>query len=100
MIELAEMTTFRGTIIWRQEAPSEGASVVMRGWRRVIGTMLIILLPAFVLVCGGLLLVLLESIYADVHWTSKYPVYVVISSAIVFLCACVTGGVWLRKSNG
>jgi multisubunit Na+/H+ antiporter MnhG subunit len=71
----------------------------MRGWRRVIGTMLI-LLPAFVLVCGGLLLVLLESIYADVHWTSKYQVYVVISSAIVFLCACVTGGVWLRKSNG
>jgi hypothetical protein len=64
------------------------------------GGIMLILLPAIVLVCGGLLLVLFESIYGDVHWTSKYPVSVVISSVIVFLCACVTGGVWLRKSNG
>jgi hypothetical protein len=70
----------------------------MRGWRRAIGTLLI-LAPLFVLICGGLLEILLGSVGMDIHWTSKAAFYVAITSLVLLLCACVATGIRLRKSS-
>jgi hypothetical protein len=49
----------------------------VRGWRRPIGTLLI-LTPLLVLTGLGLLGVLLGSMGMDIHWTSKAAFYVAI----------------------
>ena len=69
----------------------------MRGWRRPIGTLLI-LTPLLVLVGLGLLDPLLGSMGMDIHWNSRGTVYVATTCSVLILCACVVAGIHLRKS--
>jgi hypothetical protein len=69
----------------------------VRGWRRPIGTLLI-LTPLLVLTGLGLLGVLLGSMGMDIHWTSKAAFYVAMTCSIVLFCGCVMAGIRLRRS--
>ena len=69
----------------------------MRGWRRPIGTLLI-LTPLLVVVGFGLLGVLLGSMGMDIHWNSRGTFYVATTCCVLILCACVVAGVHLRRS--
>jgi hypothetical protein len=69
----------------------------VRGWRRPIGTLLI-LTPLLVLVGLGLLGVLLGAMGMDIHWNSRGTFYVATTCSVLILCACVVAGVHLRRS--
>ena len=69
----------------------------MPGWRRPIGTLLI-LTPLLALVGLGLLPVLLGSMGMDIHWNSRWTFYVATTCSVLILCACVVAGVHLRRS--
>jgi hypothetical protein len=69
----------------------------VRGWRRPIGTLLI-LTPLLVMVGLGLLGVLLGSMGMDIHWNSRGTFYVATTCRVLILYACAVAGVHLRRS--
>lgn len=77
--------------------PAEGRAI--GGWRRPIGTLLI-LTPLVVLIGVGILGVLLGSMGMDIdiHWNSTWARYIATVCIVLLLCACVLCGIRLRRS--
>ena len=77
--------------------PLDAQGAAVRGWRKPIGTLLI-LTPLLVLVGLGLLGVLLGSIGMDIHCNSRGTFYVATTCSVLILCAWIVAGVHLRRS--
>jgi hypothetical protein len=68
----------------------------MPGWRRIIGTALI-LAPLIILVLLIPLGVMLGAMGMDVHWTSKRDAYIGWTCIALIVCTCIVVGLRLRR---
>lgn len=69
------------------------------GWRRTIGTVLL-LTPLWGFILFTLAGILLGSLGMDIHWTSNKVAYMGWTMLVLAFSACVMAGVKLRRSPG